>query len=305
MKKDKTEVIPIIDNSKNKPESEAGQNPILFVCQGYNVMEYRLSGHQRLGRPVAGSPYPDIPIFDSFVSKEHGYFDTGKGTVCYTALETTNGVMFNSKYVEAGTGVFLEDGDELAIPTADGDKVSYVTLIVAKTDERIDMWRGFQRASADKLTGLHGRDAFLIWWEHNYMNKDYEKASLFIMDVDDFKLVNDSHGHNEGDRVLQIVADELKGTVRYERQVCRWGGDEFIGVLPGDDAQVKERLSDLQKRISEKTGAQKLPVTVSIGYTDVHITGDAMDVTGIVKNADTALYRVKKSAKGKIARITL
>ena len=301
MGNDKTEVIPIISSEKDNREAEVSSNPILFVRQGANIMEYRLSGHQTVGRPVSGAAYPDIPIFDSFVSKEHGFFDTGMGTVVYTANETTNGVMFNGEYLKPGTGVYLQDGDELVFPTADGNKVAYVTLIVAKSEEKIDMWKAFQRASADKLTGLHGRDAFLSWWRHNHMNKDYENAILFILDIDDFKLVNDNNGHNAGDTVLQVVAQELASIVRYERQVCRWGGDEFVGILPGTAKQVDGRLHELSKKIREKTAAENLPVTVSIGYTDVYITGDAVDIAGIVKMADMGLYEVKRSTKGQIA----
>lgn len=300
---DKTEAMPIIDAAYIKAGGKLFISPILFVCQENDIMEYRLSGHQTMGRPVSDVPFPDIPVFNSFVSKEHGYFDTASDIVCYTALETTNGTMFKGRYVGTGQRLVLKDGDELVIPTAGKDKVSYVTLVVAQTEERIEMWRSLQRASADKLTGLHQRDAFLNWWNHNYMNRDYEKAVLFIMDIDDFKLINDNYGHNAGDKVLQIVAGELTAIVRYERQICRWGGDEFVGILAGTSEHIDDRLRRLSNKIRERSAAEGLPVTVSIGYADVHISEDVHDISGIVKMADSALYDVKRSGKDRIAGV--
>ena len=122
-----------------------------------------------------------------------------------------------------------------------------------------------------------------------------------MMDIDDFKVLNDTRGHNEGDAALMIVARQLRSIVRYDNQVCRWGGDEFVGIIPGSQEQVEARLSQLVMRMGEEAAAAKLDFTVSIGFADTKSTADRADVTSLVGLADKAMYSIKKEGKNSIA----
>jgi diguanylate cyclase (GGDEF)-like protein len=275
--------------------------PTLFTCYGHAISEYRLSGRQTVGRP-SGDIIPDIPIHARFISREHGSFITEEDDTYYIASNTTNPVKYKGVFLEAGDRVKLRDGDELIVPwTDDEGKDQSVVLVYTNNESRIRMWRNLQKASRDNLTDLIDRDSFVSWWLQNMDKKDYAEAVLFILDVDDFKRINDTAGHNAGDLALRIIADELRNAVRYESQVCRWGGDEFVGIIPSDTADARERLEGIRNGVLEKTAASDVAVSVSIGYVSVQDVDDKKDVVSMVEFADRALYEIKKTGKNKIA----
>lgn len=296
MDKSKTILNIIVDDG-----TDEGLRPTLFVCYGHSIAEYRLEGRQRMGRPT-GDYVPDIPIHARFISRDHGYFMTEDNKTIYVGAKTTNPIRYRGINVDPDREIFLCDGDELAIPWTDDDgKDRSVILVYAQKRSRINLWRELQQASRDTLTNLSDRESFISWWEQNREKKDYAEAVLFILDVDDFKKVNDTAGHNAGDVVLRIIAEELKKAVRYENQVCRWGGDEFVGIIPAKDEDAKERLNDIGRSIREMTSAEGVPVSVSMGYTDIHSVDDSGDIGSLIANADKALYRVKTTHKNGIA----
>lgn len=274
--------------------------PTLFVCYGRNISEYRLQGKQVMGRPTEKS-VPDIPVHARFMSRNHGSFETEGLTTVYSAVDTTNGIRYKGGTLQPGTVILLNDGDELIIPWMDdGGRDRSVILVYAATAPRIRLWRDLMKASRDKLTDLADRECFSAWWEQNREKKDYENAFLFILDVDDFKRVNDLNGHNAGDTALKIIAQELKNAVRYESQVCRWGGDEFAGIIPSTELEAGRRFKELSSTIEEVSAAAGIPLSVSIGYVDIHAAGDTSNITAMVELADKALYRMKNSGKGGI-----
>ncbi len=277
------------------------ERPTLFVCQDRMIAEYRLQGYQNMGRPTGGA-VPDIPVHSKFVSRGHGFFETEGAETYYTALQTTNGIKYKGEYVKPWTKIHLKDGDELVIPSGDEEQEHSVMLVYATTPTRIRLWRDLLQASRDKLTGLCGRDGFMLWWKQNHEKKDYSEAVFFIMDIDDFKVINDKMGHNAGDEALKVVSDQLRKMVRYENQVCRWGGDEFVGVIPGEPDKAETRLRALSHRIKEASASVSLPITVSIGYVDIKIIKDVKNLEGILELADRAMYGVKNTGKGGIAR---
>ena len=280
---------------------DTGLSPTLFVCYGHSIAEYRLEGRQNMGRP-SGDYIPDIPVHARFISRDHGYFLTEDGKTVYVGAETTNPIRYRGINVEPGKEIRLCDGDELAIPWTDDDgKDRSVILVYAEKRSRINLWRELQQASRDTLTNLSDRESFITWWKQNREKKDYSEAVLFILDVDDFKKVNDTAGHNAGDTVLRIIADELKKAVRYENQVCRWGGDEFVGVLPAKAGDAQDRLNAIGASIREMTSNEGIPVNVSIGFTDIHSVDDSGNIESLIEHADKALYRVKTTSKNAIA----
>ena len=97
------------------------------------------------------------------------------------------------------------------------------------------------------------------------------------------------------------MANEIRLTVRYEYQVCRWGGDEFVGIIPGNREQTEERLNDLKERIGKVSREAGVPLSVSMGCADVYCTGNVYDIDGILKKADEALYSSKRTGKGRVS----
>jgi diguanylate cyclase (GGDEF)-like protein len=151
------------------------------------------------------------------------------------------------------------------------------------------------QASHDSLTGLLGHRAF-----HEALKeklRDRTETSLFTLatiDIDDFKLVNDLHGHPVGDQALQQVADALQDSVRDQDLVFRVGGEEFAVLLPGltaeDALPVAERL---RAAVTRKTFAP--PLHVSIGLASW--PDDGADRESLLERADAALYAAKDAGK--------
>ena len=160
-----------------------------------------------------------------------------------------------------------------------------------------------QMASTDKLTRLHNRmklDRSLEELFENYRRYQREFA-LILLDIDDFKQINDRYGHLSGDRVLQTLADLLKNHLRAADLPGRWGGEEFLIICPETDAEGAMKLAEhLQTSIAETPvdGVDRL--TCSFGVTAIR--GNDSSET-VVKRVDDALYMAKNAGKNRVVRL--
>ena len=156
------------------------------------------------------------------------------------------------------------------------------------------------QALSDDLTGLanrrHGMHtlgrAIALAMRHDRM------LGLVRIDIDRFKSINDTYGHEAGDRVLAEVAGALAGAVRGGDELARWGGDEFVAILPDTDRdgvlRTAERLRAAAAGTSIDVGAGKpVGVTVSVGW--AHWSGDTPD--DLLARADRALYAAKDAGR--------
>ena len=127
--------------------------------------------------------------------------------------------------------------------------------------------------------------------------------SLCIFDIDHFKRVNDSFGHDAGDEVLQGFAQRLKGIVRTGDLLCRLGGEEFIMVMPGVNLTVAARIAERARRAIEgeafaiRDGAGSLTITTSIGVAERTANQTAAE---LYHAADQALYRAKSDGRNRV-----
>jgi diguanylate cyclase (GGDEF)-like protein len=153
-------------------------------------------------------------------------------------------------------------------------------------------------ATTDSLTGVYNTRAFfdLLRNEMARSRRYNRPLPLIFLDIDNFKTVNDSYGHQTGDSVLAAVAAALRESVRRIDIVARLGGDEFSILLPEtDEAASRTTVGRVQENLGRKTAQKGCAVTVSLGA----VTYRTMDCTAddIVRAADDLMYRVKHSGK--------
>ena len=148
-----------------------------------------------------------------------------------------------------------------------------------------------QGASKDPLTGLYNRRCF-----YDRMNYEMEKMkrtklplSLALIDIDNFKAINDTYGHLEGDRVLVQLAGIFKSQARSGDTIVRWGGEEFAIILPETDRSGAMVFAERVRRLVESNW--KYVITVSVGITTVWQEYEAEKIVSI---ADKALYKAKE-----------
>ena len=159
-------------------------------------------------------------------------------------------------------------------------------------------------ASFDHTTGLMNRRAFteIIHREHAQSKRSGKPFSLLLMDLDRFKLVNDNYGHETGDKILRGISEISRSTLRSCDWIGRWGGEEFLAILPDTDeaeAQViAERLRESIDQFSIQLNGQLIKATMSIGVSSFPQDGETPDF--LIRAADAALYEAKKTGRNRV-----
>lgn len=152
----------------------------------------------------------------------------------------------------------------------------------------------------DPLTGIANRLAYeeRLQLEFLRWNRFGNPLTLLVWDIDHFKQVNDSHGHAVGDAVLRNIAQQLAGHLRVTDFVARFGGEEFVMLLPGADVSAALHLAEQIRRQIAESGSDQgddcVPVTISCGVSSFE-PGDSLQ--SVFNRADQALYQAKRDGR--------
>lgn len=162
--------------------------------------------------------------------------------------------------------------------------------------------RLWHEASLDPLTGLYNRGRF-----ETRFNEEFERAQrsgeqfiLLFVDVDDFKEVNDTHGHRKGDEALKLIAQILHSCSRRIDVVARHGGDEFMVILPGASLPEAHRFFErMRRQVAERSG-RTLGLELRLSAGAVQCPGHSTDPATLLDAVDDAMYRAKRRGKNRM-----
>lgn len=197
--------------------------------------------------------------------------------------------------MEAGADDYLSkpfDYDELRVRLRAGERI--LTL-----QEELRA-----KATYDDLTGVFNRGTILEILQRDlaHAERTREPVAVILADLDDFKRVNDTHGHAIGDAVLREAAKRLSAPMRPYDTIGRYGGEEFLIVLPGCGVaaalQVAERVRLAVSGSAVNTTASDVAITVSLGVAAVE-AGQSEDVDRLIQAADEALFRAKRAGRNR------
>jgi two-component system cell cycle response regulator len=293
------------------------------------VIDDRRASYDRIAKVLAGEHKVDVEVdpqealfhaaegdYDLLiVSLALEHFDALRLCSQVRSLERTRNVPI-LVVVEAEDNARLLRGLEIGVndylvrPIDANELLARVRTQIRKrrygTRLRDNVQMSMELAVTDPLTGLYNRR-----YMESHVTSLVEQAlargkplALLIVDIDYFKAVNDGHGHDAGDDVLREFATRLKKSIRGIDLACRYGGEEFVIVMPETDMAVAAIVAErIRRRIagepfSIRSGAAALDVTISIGLAALSSVADT--AAAILKRADQALYRAKRDGRNRV-----
>lgn len=190
----------------------------------------------------------------------------------------------------------------------DGNVIGVASLvddITERTQSEEMIWK---QANFDPLTGLPNRNMFHDRLSHEMLRAERDKTSLalLLIDLDQFKEVNDTLGHDVGDELLKNTAHRISSCVRTSDTVARLGGDEFTVILPelSDSSNIEDVTQKIMYKLEEEyhLGDEIIHISGSIGIT--LYPNDASNIETLIKNADQAMYAAKKKGRNHFSYFT-
>jgi len=212
-------------------------------------------------------------------------------SVCIPVMSSTGPVALVHLRLPAGA-VWSDRSERLLRALADRLGAALTTLALQQ--------RLLQESIRDPLTRLYNRRYMVETMERELARtrRAGQPLAVVMLDVDRFKRLNDTHGHDVGDRVLQEVARRLAGAVRTEDVVCRYGGEEFVAILPGATLELaRARAEAFRLQLASGIGSNLPTVTISAG---VAMSRDAQSPERLLRLADEALLEAKRSGRDRV-----
>lgn len=287
----------VFTNAKALTKEADKKEPVILVIYGESTgKSFKLNKDKPTF--VGRSTELDIVLSDAGISRKHAQVNyLSDGGVILIDLNSTNGTFVNGEKIEEKR---LSEGDKVQIGSAAIVKFSYQDSLEEKYQQSI-----YESATLDSLTKSYNKKFFLdnLEKEFSFAKRGSITFSLIIFDIDHFKKINDTHGHQAGDYILKNLATVIKKATRQEDVLCRYGGEEFTIILRGINAEKSLLLGDrLRKAVEIATfefEGKKIKVTISVGITTMTKANfESMD--DMIKKADGYLYKAKENGRNRV-----
>ncbi len=191
-----------------------------------------------------------------------------------------------------------------AVTDDSGELVNYVAMFHNISERKSRELELNRQALHDHLTGTGNRRAF----DHDMARclraagRDGSEVSVVLFDVDHFKRVNDTHGHERGDKILRQLAQRVSAWLRASDSLYRWGGEEFCLLLPATDLEGASTLAERVRHLVAQTPLDGLAITISLGVASLRPAEGAL---ALMERADACLYNAKREGRNQVCRTPL
>jgi two-component system cell cycle response regulator len=277
------------------PADVAQNDAYLVVMAGSNVGEmYKLEKDPFI---IGRGDKADLRLLDDGISRDHARIVKDGGQLALEDMGSTNGTYCNGERV---TRQALAEGDKILLGTTTILKFSYQD----KLDEAFQRQMS-ESALRDGLTRAFNKRYFSERAESElqYALRHGAPLSLIFLDIDNFKRINDTHGHQAGDQVLVQLATLASSVLGEDEVFARYGGEEFAIIARGVDVDEAQALSERIRASVEAhpfvVGDQTIPVTISVGVSRAPDPAIATTVD-LVARADEALYAAKRAGRNRV-----
>jgi len=246
---------------------------------------------------------------DSLIGKKNSIFKSGKHKhKFYEELWNTilSGKVFSATFINKKENGELYYEDETITPIFDPktQKIKYFVATGKDITENINMINDLQRlATTDTLTGIYNRYKInQIIDEEIARTKRYkENFALIMFDIDHFKEINDTYGHDVGDHILQELSHIISSSIRETDNFGRWGGEEFMLIAPKISREDAIKLAEKLRKIIQNHHFEEVKkITVSIG---IALFEDGDDKEEKLKEVDNALYKSKQNGRNRVSLV--
>lgn len=261
----------------------------ISIPQGSGIVGAAIETNETV---IINEPYKDAR-FNPTVDKQTGYVT--KSILCMPVMNAAGDVIGAYQAINKLDAEGLDD----SFNESDVRRISMATVFCGKT---LESYLLYNEALIDPLTGLKNRRGFYEFYNKRAIKSmETGPVSIVMCDIDHFKSVNDTYGHNGGDAVLTMVGDLLNSAVGIDDAAFRWGGEEFILLLTGKNMEQAGRLAEKIRKTVEGIVCDyettPIQVTMSFGVDEMRPENSADEN---VKQADQNLYVAKENGRNQV-----
>ena len=287
-----TRILPV--RPVTRPSSPSSACMVEVYGENLGKRYVLIGGPMVIGRGLES----DIRVASDTVSRRHAMIERRDAGWVLTDLDSTNGCWLNDQPV---TEALLNNGDLAKI----GDTI--FKYLEGNHVEQLYFEEIYRTMIYDGLTGVFNRRYLTDFLEREFARAQrYERnLSVIFIDLDDFKSINDTYGHLAGDVVLRAVAQTCSDRIRREEVFGRFGGDEFVVIIPesSNDSvlQFAEILRERVGKLEVEFDNQHITATISIGVSGIDRDMDTYE--DLIHRADKGLFEAKRAGRNRVVNV--